>query len=283
MNGALKSEVDIRDYVISDCTDLDDDGLIPNKYIDMWLPKIRNQGKTDNCTAYALSTILSCINHKIYGTDVNFSVGGIYGNRRIDNFQGKGRKMRDALKTVHKYGDYTADEFECLSEVKDVITAFEKQYAENQETRHLIKSYIRIRKAEDAKIFLNKYNIPLFVCANMYNIVPLGGKGGHAMACYGYDGGRFYCQNSWGEKKYPNPWLEFKEFTEVWGCVPMENEKFNDVPSERWSAQAINEAVNDGIIEGFPDDTFRPNEPLTREQLAVIWRRIKHYMGDNND
>ena len=62
----------------------------------------------------------------------------------------------------------------------------------------------------------------------------------------------------------------------------MENMKFTDVPSGKWSAQAISEAANDGIIQGFPDNTFRPNEPLTREQIAVIWRRIKHYVGDIN-
>lgn len=280
-NGAMQSSRDDRDYNISDCMDLDENTTIPSTYMDMWMPSIRNQGETDNCTAYALSTIMSCIYHKIYNEEKAFSVGGIYGNRRIDNFIGTGRKMRDSLKTVYKYGDYTADEFECLSEVREVIDEFEKQYLKNQDTTHLIKSYVRIKKMDDAKAFLWKYKVPLFVCANMYNIIPLGGKSGHAMACYGFDNGKFYCQNSWGEKNYPNPWLEFKEFTEVWGCVPMADMKFTDVPNDRWSAEAITEAANDGIIEGFPDNTFHPSESLTREQMAVLWRRIKHYINDS--
>jgi len=45
---------------------------------------------------------------------------------------------------------------------------------------------------------------------------------------------------------------------------------FKDVPENAWYAKGVIEGVKDGVISGFPDGTFRPNEPLTRAQYAVI-------------
>ena len=63
--------------------------------------------------------------------------------------------------------------------------------------------------------------------------------------------------------------------------VPNENISFTDVEKDRWSYDAINEAAADGIVEGFPDNTFCPDRALTREQIAVIWERMKRYMDEN--
>lgn len=37
-----------------------------------------------------------------------------------------------------------------------------------------------------------------------------------------------------------------------------------------WAAEFITELANRGIISGFPDGTFRPNQPVTRAQFAAI-------------
>ena len=55
MNGALRSSKDARDYTLADCLELDTSVSVPDKYLGMWLPDIRNQGETDSCTAYALA------------------------------------------------------------------------------------------------------------------------------------------------------------------------------------------------------------------------------------
>lgn len=281
-SGCLPSPPDNRDYTIADCMDIACDTYVrlPNEINDIWTPPIRNQGNISSCTAYAMSTVLRCIYHKIFGSDVEMSVGGLYGNRLVDEYQGKGQHMRAVAMCAKKYGDFRASDFEDLSEVSDIIKSFENAYVKNGDKMiKLVKSVVRIKDIYEAKAFLYKYKVPLFVSTKMYHIVPLGSKGLHAMACCGYDGG-FICQNSWGEEDYPSPRLEFREFDEVWGVVPMENETFTDVKSDRWSAQAITEAQNDGIIDGFPDGTFKPDEPMTREQMAVIWHRIKKAIID---
>lgn len=44
---------------------------------------------------------------------------------------------------------------------------------------------------------------------------------------------------------------------------------FPDVPSNYWAAPFIAALSARGIIGGFPDGSFRPNEPVTRAQYAV--------------
>lgn len=45
---------------------------------------------------------------------------------------------------------------------------------------------------------------------------------------------------------------------------------FPDVPSSYWASGFIQELVTRGIIAGFPDGSFRPEEPVTRAQFAAL-------------
>ena len=44
---------------------------------------------------------------------------------------------------------------------------------------------------------------------------------------------------------------------------------FRDVPSGFWARPVIYQAQAQGFIAGFPDNTFRPNDPMTRAQTLV--------------
>lgn len=55
--------------------------------------------------------------------------------------------------------------------------------------------------------------------------------------------------------------------------------RFKDVPDESWSVGAIENVAEQGLIVGFSDGNFRPKEPVTREQLAVILVRLQNQMG----
>lgn len=55
---------------------------------------------------------------------------------------------------------------------------------------------------------------------------------------------------------------------------------FTDVSSNDWYAKAASWAQSKGIITGYEDGSFRPDAPLTREQLALIlfnYSKIKGY------
>ena len=48
--------------------------------------------------------------------------------------------------------------------------------------------------------------------------------------------------------------------------------QFSDVSSGHWAREFIATLANRGIIAGFPDGTFRPDEPVTRAQYAAMLR-----------
>ena len=54
---------------------------------------------------------------------------------------------------------------------------------------------------------------------------------------------------------------------------------FSDVTESDWYAKAVSWAESRGIIEGYGDGTFRPNAPITREQLAAVLYRYAQYKG----
>jgi S-layer homology domain len=45
---------------------------------------------------------------------------------------------------------------------------------------------------------------------------------------------------------------------------------FSDVPNDLWARRFINVLSSRGIIKGFPDYSFRPNQPVTRAEFAAI-------------
>lgn len=58
-----------------------------------------------------------------------------------------------------------------------------------------------------------------------------------------------------------------------------EDAGFTDVAENDWYATAVNWAANNGIVAGFEDATFRPNEAITREQLAAILCNYSAWKG----
>lgn len=54
---------------------------------------------------------------------------------------------------------------------------------------------------------------------------------------------------------------------------------FADVAADDWYATAVNWAAANGIVNGVSDDTFAPNDPITREQLAAMLMNYAEYKG----
>lgn len=50
--------------------------------------------------------------------------------------------------------------------------------------------------------------------------------------------------------------------------------KFIDVKKSDWFHAEIEKAVNDGLVQGYEDGTFKPNNNITRAEAAVIANRI---------
>ena len=49
---------------------------------------------------------------------------------------------------------------------------------------------------------------------------------------------------------------------------------FNDVPNGAWFTQAIKTLAKLGVIQGYADGTFRPNDPITRAEFTAVAARF---------
>lgn len=84
-------------------------------------------------------------------------------------------------------------------------------------------------------------------------------------------------QTGWGLPVLPKP--ETVDISKYAGC---DNMKFKDTAGH-WAEKAIEEITNAGIMNGFPDGTFRPDEPLTRAQMAQFCIRFEQYLMEAID
>ena len=49
---------------------------------------------------------------------------------------------------------------------------------------------------------------------------------------------------------------------------------FSDVPSNFWAANSISTVTKANLMKGYSDGTFRPNQPMTREEVASLFNNI---------
>jgi len=45
---------------------------------------------------------------------------------------------------------------------------------------------------------------------------------------------------------------------------------FSDLADDHWAKQEIQELANDEVVVGYPDDTFRPDQPATRSEFVTM-------------
>ncbi len=60
-----------------------------------------------------------------------------------------------------------------------------------------------------------------------------------------------------------------------------ESAGFSDVSDGDWYATAVNWAANVGVVNGYEDNTFRPNTAITREQLAAMLMNYSAWKGED--
>lgn len=100
----------------------------------------------------------------------------------------------------------------------------------------------------------------------------------------GYEDGTFRADRTITRAEY------VKIVNNFFGYKPSEKKtsSFADVNSGDWFMPYVNEAVDRGYIEGFEDGTFRPHDPIRRQEATVILARIlkidkEVYPADHKD
>ncbi len=65
------------------------------------------------------------------------------------------------------------------------------------------------------------------------------------------------------------------------GLVVFGFSSFRDVPTNHWALKSIEKLMSIGVFTGFPDNTFRGDESLTRYQAAQLIDRTLEYIENN--
>lgn len=87
----------------------------------------------------------------------------------------------------------------------------------------------------------------------------------HAPYISGYPGGLFKPDDSITRAEIAS--LIARAFSDKEGN---KNTSFTDVSDSQWSAQAIHFVASRGIMNGYPDGTFHPDQAITRAEMAVL-------------
>ncbi len=63
-----------------------------------------------------------------------------------------------------------------------------------------------------------------------------------------------------------------------------QSNSYSDVDGEAWYNNAVSTLSNAGILTGYEDGSFRPNDPISRAEFATISARFSdvEFDGSNN-
>lgn len=270
-SGAL-DRPDFRDYIAEQILGKDDIPLPEQVRLDL---KEGDQGKSVMCTcfsAYHAAQIANEMEHK----------------EVLDPLFDKGWELQGKLGTRTSNGDYVQTALKSI--VKNGLITSDGVYK--------IDGYARIEKSEInywlAKGFaivtsgpVTKTNFKKAKYEGVWTGLDGERVGGHAFVLTGYKPFYKIASNSYGDT-----WGKFNDGTfliknedveDLGTCYILYDHKdlkyiFKDVTEDSPFAEAIKSLKDKGIMNGYGDGTFLPNNPVTRAELAqVIYNSILYF------
>ena len=132
-----------------------------------------------------------------------------------------------------------------------------KTYSDMFEGYINLKDRTKKKTFENIKKALLKYGLPLY-----------GEMVGHGVIFCECKGDYVLYRDSDGSKNLKK--LHYKDVKESYLFIMAEKKKFIDVPDNHWAKKSIEYCVEKGYMQGVDEDSFDPNKPLTRAEIAQI-------------
>ena len=293
--GCFRDAYDARDYVFTpSCATTS----YPTGFKLEEVP-IKNQNTIGSCVAHACATIKEIQEFYETGIKKQFSVGWIYGYRLSGQYKGEGMYPKEALTTLKNNGNVLKEDFPENFEYNDIqnlITA-RKTDCLSKAKQYKIKSYARVANSSAVKAAIYNYKSPVMIVVDIYDsfyntnnsgIVPTKSgslQGSHAMVIVGWTKIKnteyYVVQNSWGPEWgdcgycYIAPTNNI--ITDMYTSIDDDNLllKFSDVSNgKHWAEQYINKCVKAGLINGYSDGTFKPNNTITRAEICTMFAKL---------
>ena len=270
MDGALKTVGSARAYYYNTICNVKDEEL-PKEYMVKNLSSILDQGSVNSCVAHGVAGALSANHLKHTGELLDLSVLLIYGLWRGD-MTGMGMFVESTLENGREIGTSPREYAPENLEVPDAIKKA-KEYAEEYPNAMAFKvgSFYKMREnanfVSDIKKALYQFDIPIVTVRSV-------SSSRHCELIVGWDEDNFILQNSygeeWGNKGFHKVPLTTKTLDDTYLVLADKVElPFSDV-SGHWAEKYIRNLYFAGIMNGYPDGTFKPDAPITRAELAKV-------------
>ena len=279
MDGARKAVGSARAYYYNTICNVKDEEL-PKEYMVKNLSNILDQGSVNSCVAHGVAGALSANHLKHTGELIDLSVLLIYGLWRGDMTE-MGMFVESTLENGRDIGTSPREYAPENLEVPDAISKA-KEYAKEYPNSMAFKvgSFYKMREnanfVKDIKKALYQYDLPIVTVKN--------GSSRHCELIVGWDEDNFVLQNSygeeWGNKGFHKVPLTTKTLDDTYLVLADKVElPFSDV-SGHWAEKYIRNLYFAGIMNGYPDGTFKPDAPITRGELAKVVDEVMKAIDD---
>lgn len=287
MSGVRRTPVKLTDYngeFRSGGVELPDSFCLPPELI----PDVRNQGSVNSCVAFSATNIMQIFNEKEVGTRDRFSPGYVYGKCRDEDDTYEGMIIPDALNYLKKTGAPFERDFPINEEVPKIMEMVRNRPDLDEKAQpYRIAGYevyawaIKERKYTAVKEALYKFRVPILGDFDLR-----GGK--HAMAIIGWNdkAKTFRVVNSWGEEWGKNGIgdVSYDKLARGYLIMDAENSNvlmpFKDVPENEWYYKAVRHVYNAGLMNGTSGETFEPERPMTRAEMAQVLFNLCERIND---
>lgn len=298
--GVIESPKDNRDYQIESLIAGVASMNLPSEYVNPQIENIEvlDQGASQECVACSLSYLRWLTEYCQSNNRKCFSPSYIYGNRNSSGYLGEGMIPREALSQLRNNGTCYYDSYPGFYDTQTAMKTYKdnKESLDKEAYPFRISSYYATSGVNNIKSGVYTLggvtaSFPTYYCLYTpdsegrikYPTTNTTNLGGHMMTIVGWTSDDYWIVlNSWG-KEYGKNGICYIPFTypinEAWCIIDNITEvmiklaKFTDTEGH-WAESSIEKAANVGVVNGFEDGTFRPDEPLTRAQLAVILDKL---------
>ena len=232
-----------------------------------------------SCVACTFTKILEVINYVKTGEYTYLSKGYMYGRNNYPNKRSEGMNEEYTLNILLKRGsvpEALCSDYDEIPEVVKMLSARKDieeldKLAEN----YKIKSWENIGSKnlfDNVKKYLEEKRMPLAVTISKWK-----NWGNHCVVAVGYEDDYILWQDHDGTDKTNK--LSYNRFNKAYYLEgDFDMSKFKDVEDNRWSKTYIDKVYLEGLMNGVSNDTFAPEKPVTREQLAAVLCRALYEM-----
>lgn len=284
--GAIPSPKDERDYQLSEL--IASASSFPDEYINPIARTVNvfNQGGTSMCVACSLSALRWFTEYNQSNNRRIFSPAYIYGNRDGFGFMGEGMVVREALSSLKKNGTCFYDDFEGFYDTNTAVNLYHsrKKDLDPKAKPFRVSSYYAVSTIADIKTAVQKLGgvlISVPVYRDLYYPNSKGEVLKHTGTIYGYHAmvivgwnkkNQWIVLNSWGDTYGDNGFCYLPydyPISEAWAIVDNVTEVFYKMAQfidtkNHWAEKSIDKAANKGVVSGFQDGSFHPDEGVTR-------------------